>query len=488
MTVTIHRDRGPGQIQQAISAKDRRLRAERKATADVRATAPPPRNDLLPDIPKVLKRVEALKIAKRMVRKATEDQIARVMVSLQQFGFVAPVLIDKAGYIIDGHIRWEAARRLGLAEIPCLVVDHLSPTELKALKITLNRTAETGVWDFEALQLEMIELLAEDFTLEVTGFTTPQIDGLLTEEEPSLDKDEVQTPDPKALPVTQLGDAWRVGLHRIVCGDARDPAVYKELMGQEQAQLVLTDEPYNVPVVGHVTSGDHREFAMAAGEMNEAQFEAFNAAWMAPCIAHLRDGGLFGTFIDWRSVELVIRVGRSLDLALLNVVVWAKTNGGMGSLWRSQHELLPMFKKGDQPHINNVELGRHGRYRSNLWTYPGANIAGSDANDRLADHPTPKPVAMLEDAIRDITHPQDIVLDPFLGSGSTLIAAQTTGRRCRGIELDPLYVDLIVQRWQALTGKVATLEDTGQTFEEVRAERAAKPVEDQSAPEPEVGR
>ncbi len=478
MTVNIHRDRGRDQIYQAISAKDRRRRAERKAVAGVQATAPPPRNDLLPNIPKVLKRTEDLKLAKRMVRKADEGQIARVTVSMQQFGFVIPLLVDKQDHIIDGHIRWEAARRMGLTEIPCLVVDHLSDTELKALKITLNRTAETGVWDFDALQLDLIELQAEDFTLEVTGFTTPEIDGLITEEEPPPEREEVQAPDPRALPVTRLGDAWRLGSHRVVCGDARDAAAYRELMGEERAQLVLTDEPYNVPVVGHVTSGHHREFAMAAGEMSETEFEAFNAGWMAACHAYLRDGGLFGTFIDWRSIELVIRVGRSLDLALLNVIVWAKTNGGMGSLWRSQHELLPMFKKGDQPHINNVELGRHGRYRSNLWTYPGANIAGSDANTRLADHPTPKPVAMLEDALRDITHAKDIVLDPFLGSGSTLMAAETTGRRCRGIEFDPLYVDLIVQRWESLTGKIAMLEETGQTFDEVRKERAASLVED----------
>jgi hypothetical protein len=195
MTVNIHRDRGRDQIYQAISAKDRRRRAERKAVAGVQATAPPPRNDLLPNIPKVLKRTEDLKLAKRMVRKADEGQIARVTVSMQQFGFVIPLLVDKQDHIIDGHIRWEAARRMGLTEIPCLVVDHLSDTELKALKITLNRTAETGVWDFDALQLDLIELQAEDFTLEVTGFTTPEIDGLITEEEPPPEREEVQAPE-----------------------------------------------------------------------------------------------------------------------------------------------------------------------------------------------------------------------------------------------------------------------------------------------------
>ncbi|MFD1191581.1 site-specific DNA-methyltransferase [Phenylobacterium conjunctum] len=486
MPRTTHRDRGPGQVQQAISARDRRLRAERRATVETRSFAPTPRNDLLPNIPKVMKRIDDLKVAKRMIRKVTEDQIARVMVSLQQFGFVTPVLIDGQNNIADGHSRWEAARRLGLTEIPCLVVDHLSPAELNLLKITLNRTAETGVWDFDALQKDLLELQEASFTLEVTGFTTQEIDGLLTLEEQPPERDEVTVPDRKASPVTRTGDIWRLGTHRVICGDARDPEVYKQLMGDDIAQLVLTDEPYNVPVVGHVTSGEHREFAMAAGEMTESEFEAFNKAWMALCLAYLAEGGLLGTFIDWRSVELVIRTGRGLGLALLNVIVWAKTNGGMGSLYRSHHEMLPMFKKGDKPHVNNVELGRHGRYRSNLWTYPGANVLGSDANTMLADHPTPKPVAMLEDALRDVTKSKDIVLDPFLGSGSTLIAAQGTGRQCRGIELDPLYVDLTLQRWESLTGKVAHLEATGQTFAEVRDARAGVIDVDLSAREPEA--
>ena len=223
-------------------------------------------------------------------------------------------------------------------------------------------------------------------------------------------------------------------------------------MSEEKARLILTDEPYNVPVAGHVTSGVHREFLMASGEMTDAEFRAFNAAWIGASLPHLCDGGLFGTFIDWRGYPAVIAAALQLGLAPFNLIVWAKTNAGMGSLYRSQHELLPLFKKGKAPHINNVELGKNGRWRSNVWTYPGASSMGSEARQGLQHHPTVKPVAMLEDALLDMTERGDIVLDPFLGSGSTLIAAEKTGRRCRGVELDPLYVDVILRRYEAHDG------------------------------------
>ena len=236
----------------------------------------------------------------------------------------------------------------------------------------------------------------------------------------------------------------------------------------EHARLVLTDEPYNVPNVGHVTSQPHhREFAMAAGEMSSSEFAEFNRNWMALCEACLVDGGLLATFIDWRSVELVLSCGRELGLELLNLIAWTKTNAGQGSLWRSQHELLPVFKKGTGSHVNNVELGRFGRWRSNVWQYAGASSIGSDARELLEVHPTAKPVAMLEDALIDVTNRGDCVLDPFAGSGSTLIAAENVGRSCRAIEIDGLYCDLVIRRWQNLTGETAILEETGEPFASV---------------------
>ena len=235
--------------------------------------------------------------------------------------------------------------------------------------------------------------------------------------------------------------------------------------GDGPACLVLTDEPYNVKIAGNVTRGHHREFAMASGEMTNAEFLAFNEAWMQAVLFHVSDGAVFGTFIDWRGLPTVHSAAMKLGLSPLNLIVWVKTNGGMGSLYRSQHELIPLFKKGRAPHVNNIELGKRGRWRSNVWTYPGASSLGSDARRGLKDHPTVKPTAMLEDALLDLTNRGDIVIDPFLGSGSTLIAADKTGRVCRGVELDPLYLDVIVRRYEAVTGNSAVLSDTGETFE-----------------------
>jgi DNA modification methylase len=273
------------------------------------------------------------------------------------------------------------------------------------------------------------------------------------------------------------------GSHRLIQGDAREASAYDRLMGRsEKARLVLTDEPFNVANVGHVTGNpNHREFAMAHGEMGREEFARFNRAWMLAVLAHLDVGGMLATFIDWRSVDLIIACGHDLGLTLLNVVVWAKSNGGQGSLWRSQHELLPVFKKGDAPHVNNVELGRHGRWRSNLWTYPGGSSLGSDSRDGLDFHPTVKPRALLEDAILDVTNRGDLIIDCFAGSGSTLLAAEAVGRRCRAIEIDGPYCDVIIRRWREMTGGEAVLESTGETFDEVYRRRAGEEGDASSA-------
>ena len=236
----------------------------------------------------------------------------------------------------------------------------------------------------------------------------------------------------------------------------------------------MTDEPYNVKVAGNVTRGDHREFAMASGEMTDAEFLAFNGAWIAAVLPYLCDGGILGTFIDWRGLPTVHSAVGSLGLVPSNLIVWTKTNAGMGSLYRSQHELLPLFTKGSRPHVNNVELGKRGRWRSNVWTYPGASSLGSDARRGLKDHPTVKPTAMLEDALLDLTNRGDTVVNPFLGSGSTLIAAEATGRVCRGVELDPLYVDVIIRRYEAATGDPGVLLETRETFHALGVRRGTE--------------
>jgi DNA modification methylase len=276
---------------------------------------------------------------------------------------------------------------------------------------------------------------------------------------------------PGATAVARVNDLFLLGSHFLICGDATDPVVVGRLMRTDIARMVLTDEPFNVAIGGHVTGGDHREFVMASGEMTDLQFLDFNRKWMDAVLPYLVDGGILGTFIDWRGLPIVHSSATTLGLTPLNLVVWAKTNAGMGSLYRSQHELLPLFKKGSASHVNNISLGKRGRHRTNLWTYPGASSLGSDARKGLQDHPTVKPSAMLQDALIDLTNRGDIVLDPFLGSGSTLIAAEKTGRVCRGVELDPLYVDVIIRRFEAETGAPAVLADTGETFEKVVARR-----------------
>jgi DNA modification methylase len=331
---------------------------------------------------------------------------------------------------------------------------------------------EKGQWDLDALKIEFEELILLDAPIEITGFSPAEIDHVILGDAAEGLEQGPHEPDPAAA-VAMVGDIFQLGAHRVVCGDATDLAVLAQLMeGDAPARLVLTDEPYNVKIAGNVTGGAHREFAMASGEMTDAEFLRFNEGWMAAVLPSLCDGGIFGTFIDWRGSQTVHSEAAKLGLAPLNLIVWAKSNAGMGSLYRSQHELLPLFKKGAASHVNNVELGRRGRWRSNVWSYPGASSLGSDARRGLRDHPTVKPTAMLEDALLDLTNRGDIVIDPFLGSGSTLIAADKTGRICRGVELDPLYVDVIARRYEAATRNPAVLIETGEAFDALAARRA----------------
>jgi DNA modification methylase len=386
--------------------------------------------------------------------------------------------VGRDNEIINGETRYEAAKQLSLDRLPCVRIGHLTPEEQRVLRLAVNRLAEKGEWDLDALKIEFDELIVTDAPIEIAGFSPAEIDHvILGDAAEGLEQGPLE-PD-SATAVARLGDIFQLGPHRIVCGDATDPSVLARLLeGDASARLVLTDEPYNVKIAGNVTQGDHREFAMASGEMTDAEFLVFNGAWIATVLPYLCEGGICGSFIDWRGLPTVHAAAAKLGLVRLNLIVWAKTNAGMGSLYRSQYELLPLFKKGEAPHVNNVELGKRGRWRSNVWTYPGDSSLGSDARRGLQDHPTVKPTAMLEDALLDLINRGDIVLDPFLGSGSTLIAAEATGRVCRGVELDPLYVDVIVRRYEAATGEAATLIDTGETFQALGARRGreAAPV------------
>lgn len=458
-----------------LRTKSRRRRKAGRDLAELERRSCVPRNDLSPRLELVERRVETLHMPKRRVRKCDPIHVREVADAIRAFGFTVPVLITADGEIIDGVVRVEAGRQVGLETISCIVVEHLSETEQRLLRLAVNRLSEKGSWDVEALQVEFEELVVLEAPVEISGFDMEQIDQILLDDEDDHVEQGPVEPEADAVATTRHGDVWRLGDHRLVCGDAREPRSYERLFDEgEFARLVLTDEPYNVKVAGHVTGGRHREFAMASGEMSDEEFLAFNRAWMEACLRHVVDGGLIATFIDWRGLPVALSAAASLGLDQLNLVVWAKNNAGQGSLYRSGHELLPIWKSGTASHVNNIELGRHGRWRSNVWAAPGASSLGSDAREGLKHHPTVKPVTLLEDAILDLARRGEIVADSFLGSGSTLIAAEKTGRICRGIELDPIYCDLIVRRWGELIGKEAVLAETGESFAQVEQRRAAE--------------
>jgi DNA modification methylase len=457
---------------QELKGKSRRRREGLTRLAASAAAPRALRNDVLPPLEICHPPLKDIHSSTRKVRLSDPTHVREVAATISALGFCVPLLVGKNNVVIDGEVRLEAAKLLGLDHAPCVRIDHLTEDEQRVLRLAVNRLGEKGQWDLEELKIEFEELILVDAPIEISGFSLDEVDQIMIGDESTAAEQGPLEPGPGAVAVTRLGDLFELGPHRLICGDATDPTVLARLTdGDPPARLILTDEPYNVPIAGHVSGGDHREFAMASGEMTDAEFLGFNVAWIGSALPHLCDGGVSGTFIDWRGSPIVHSAAAQLGLTPLNLIVWAKTNAGMGSLYRSQHELLPLFKKGDAPHVNNIELGKRGRWRSNVWTYPGASSLGSDARRGLQDHPTVKPTAMLEDALLDLTNRGEIVLDPFLGSGSTLIAADRAGRVCRGIELDPLYVDVIVRRYEAATGKAAILTETGETFAELAARR-----------------
>lgn len=421
----------------------------------------------------------------RNARTHSDRQLALIAQSIETYGFNNPVIAEEDGTIIAGHGRWQAAQRLGLPAVPVVRVRHLTAAKVKAYRLADNRLAELAGWDDELLSIELgeLETLDLDFSIETTGWTHAEIDVLLDPPEgaggdgPSDPLDHA-IPETPANPVSQKGDLWIMGDHRLLVGSSLEAATFDSLMGGKTASMVFQDVPYNVPISGHVSGlgkVKHREFAMASGEMSPEQFLEFNVANLKATSPHLVDGAILSMCIDWRGMLTLQLAMREVELQLINLAVWVKSNGGMGSLYRSQHELVLIAKHGRGPHINNVELGKNKRYRTNVWRYPGVNSFGRGRMDQLASHPTPKPVAMVADAIRDVSHRGQIVLDGFMGSGTTLIAAEKTGRIAYGIDIDPGYVDVSVARWEAMTKHKAILEATGESVDEVKARRSIDP-------------
>ena len=399
---------------------------------------------------------DALRPWPKNARTHSRKQVKQIAESIRTFGFTNPVLIDGSGTILAGHRRVEAAKLLGMTQVPCVRIEHMTPDQKRAYVISDNKLALNAGWDDQLLaeELQALSELDLDFDIEITGFSVAEIDSLvegLVPEEPG-DPDDDLVPDTDIKTRVRPGDIWQLGPHRLVCGSALDRAVVDALMDGEQARMVFTDPPYNVPIDGHVgNSGkvQHREFAMASGEMSKTEFETFLATSFDNLVAASVYGSIHFICMDWRHMEEMLVAGGRTYTELKNLIVWVKDNGGMGTFYRSRHELIFAFKSGMAPHINSFELGQHGRYRTNVWQYRGVNTLKAGRMEELGLHPTVKPVQMIADAIKDVSGRGDIVLDLFGGSGSTLIAAHKTGRRARLCEIDPIYCDRILQRWEA---------------------------------------
>ena len=416
--------------------------------------------------------IHSLILNARSPRKHPEKQIMMLARNVDTFGFLVPCLIDEKRRLLSGTARVLAAQRLGMPLIPVIPVSHLSEAEKRGFIVADNKLSEQSVWDPDVLrqELQFFSDLDIDFDFSVIGFETAEVDAFLcdTVNDDGLAGGAITGHQP----VTSIGDLWLADPHRILCGDALVHASYEGVLRGERAQLVVSDPPYNVQVRGHVGGRGrivHREFEMAAGEMTPDQFTDFLSTVMSNLTCHSQDGSLHYIWMDWRHCREILAAGMPIFGELKNICDWCKSNAGMGSLYRSQHEFVFVFKHGTAPHINNINLGVHGRNRSNLWTYGGINCFGKDRDELLAMHPTVKPVAMVADIIKDASARGGLVLDAFGGSGSTLVAAEKTKRRAALIEIDPIYVDRAIRRWQALTGKNAICARSGQTFAEREA-------------------
>jgi len=414
-------------------------------------------------------------------RTHSKKQLVKLKASIQKFGFTAPVLIDENNTILSGHGRVEAAKELNLETVPTRVISSLTQTQKRAYVLADNKLAQLSSWDHDLLKSEMEILIEEEFSIDSTGFSTAEVDLMFDEGACSeSSNDELQEVDVFEEIVSKPGDLWQLGDHLLLCGNALETDSYATLMQGNQAQMVITDPPYNVKVNGHVCGKGktkHQEFAMASGEMSQDEFTNFLQGALDLAHDSMQEGSIIFTFMDWRHMAEIQEAAKPLFGPLRQLCIWVKDNAGMGTFYRSQHELCFTFKKGDAPHINNFELGQHGRYRTNVWEYPGVNTLKGKRFELLSMHPTVKPVAMIADALRDCSHRNGIVLDPFCGSGTILIAAERTGRKARSMELDPRYVDVAVQRWQRITGKDAHLSSTDQTWVQVSSERMAQKEE-----------
>jgi DNA modification methylase len=424
--------------------------------------------------------ITALRPHPRNARTHSKHQIRQIAESIRVFGFTNPILVDRNNQIVAGHGRWRAAKSDSIEEVPTIVLEDLTEDQIRAYVIADNKLAQNAGWDNGILAIELQLLMTIeglDFDITVTGFEIPEIDIIIGDSpQTAVEPEVVDQPEKGQHAISQAGDLWQLGLHRIFCGNSLEDDTYQRLMGTNRAAVVFTDAPYNVKIDGHATGNGkikHSEFAMATGEMTEPEFSNFLVRCITLLVQYSCPQSVHYLCMDWAHIEILLAAGRQHYTQLLNLCVWVKDNGGMGSFYRSQHELVAVFRNGKKPHRNNVQLGKFGRNRTNVWQYPGVQTLSKqgDEGNLLALHPTVKPIKMVADALLDCTKRGDIVLDAFLGSGTTLMAAERVGRKCYGIEIDPLYVDTAIRRWQKYTGNEAVHAATNKTFAQIAAER-----------------
>jgi DNA modification methylase len=421
-----------------------------------------------------------LKPNPRSARRHPKRKIRRLADWIKQIGFTKPIVIDDCGTIVAGNALFAAAKELGMSNVPTVRLEGLNEQQLRGYALADNRLAEIADWDEPMLATELEYLLSVesiDFEIEMTGFEVPEVDMILTRVQGAAESEEpVPEPDLSGPALTQPGDLWLMGGHRLLCGNALDECSFDALMGRRRASAVFADPPWNVRIDGHATGNGaihHREFAMASGEMSDFEFSCFLNRFQALLVRYSVGGSLHYLCVDWRHIDALIATGKQNYEELVNVAVWVKDNAGLGSFYRSQHELISVFRKGKETSRNNVQLGKFGRNRTNVWHYPGVQTQSRQGGEGnlLALHPTVKPVAMVADALLDCTARGEIVLDPFLGSGTTLMAAERVGRICCGIEIDPGYVDVAIRRWQNYSGEAAIHASSGKPFDEITAEK-----------------
>ena len=405
--------------------------------------------------------VNSLKPNPRNARTHTDKQIAQIATSIERFGWLVPIIADDENMIAAGHGRWLAAKRMGLAEVPVIRARFVTDEDRRAFALAENRIADLSGWDEKLLGEELTVLFENGYELEITGFSTADLDFSLPDDTAEDEPEEIDLPEENGPSVSRVGDLWNIGPHRLYCGDSRDVASWEVLLGDDRAALIFCDAPYNVKIDGFVSGNGrnhHREFAMGAGEMNPPEFTAFLRAIFRNCVRFSTDGSIHYQCMDWRHIREMLDAADGVYDQFKQLVVWNKGVGALGAFYRSQHELVFVFKSGKARHVNNFGLGDTGRYRTNVVEYAGQNSFGKSRDADLAAHSTVKPTALVADFILDCSHRGDLVVDPCLGSGTTLIAAHRTGRRGAGIELDPGYVDTALRRLQLASGLASVLE------------------------------